>query len=153
MPDLCAGPASSRTEEAPPPGGCIAKPTVVVADVHSDSRDIDSTVLRHGGWHVLDARDGAEAVALATLHLPDAVVTELCLPGVHGVDVVRRLKEHPATNHIPVLVVTARSTPAAWRQAVEAGCDRYLTKPCEPRTLLRVLRSELSLAARAALPH
>ena len=118
----------------------MAPKIVLVAEGHSDSRIVYSAILQHGGFVVLEARNGAEALELIPKHMPDVVVTELVLPVIDGCEVLQRLKQHPLTAHIPVLIVTTEDHPEMLRQAEEAGCDTFLLKPCSPRDLLQAVR-------------
>ena len=113
---------------------------VLLADSHDDSRVVYSTILQHNGFSVLEARNGAEALELIPKQMPHVVVTELRLPVVNGCEVLQRLKQHPLTAGIPILVVTADTRPAALRQAEEAGCDAFVAKPCSPLDLLQRVR-------------
>ena len=110
---------------------------VLLADSHDDSRVVYSTILQYGGFVVLEARNGAEALELIPEQMPHLVVTELRLPVINGGEVLQRLKQHPLTAGIPILVVTADARPAARRQAEEAGCDAFVAKPCSPLDLLQ----------------
>ena len=130
----------------------MAPRVVLVADAHTDSRIVYATVLQHGGFVVLEARDGAEVLEIVPKHLPDAVITEITLPVIDGCEVLRRLKQHPVTRHIPVFVVTADIRPELRRQAEEAHCDGFLLKPCAPRELLEAVRGMLDQSIPSALP-
>ena len=121
----------------------MAPRVILVADYHDDSRIVYSSILQYGGFVVLEARNGAEALEMVPKHMPDAVVTELSLPVVDGCEVLRRLKQHPMTSQIPVLVVTANTDPDSRRDAIEANCDVFLLKPCVPRELLQAVRDQL----------
>ena len=120
----------------------MAPKVILVADCHDDSRIIYSTILQYGGFVVLEARSGAEALAMVPQYKPDAVITELVLPVVDGGELVRRLKGHPLTESIPVVVVTSDIRPEQ-RQEVEGACDAFVLKPCMPRKLLQVVREVL----------
>ena len=72
--------------------------------------------------------------------MPHLVVTDLRLPVISGCEVLQRVKQHPLTAGIPILVVTADSRPAARRQAEEAGCDAFVAKPCSPLDVLQRVR-------------
>jgi len=114
-----------------------------VADSHDDTRIVYSTILQYGGFIVLEARNGAEALELIPKHMPDAVVTEVLLPAIDGCEVLQRLKQHPLTAGIPVLILTTDARPEIRQQAEEAGCDVFLVKPCTPRVLLQAVRDLL----------
>lgn len=121
----------------------MAPTAILIADHHDDSRIIYSVILQHEGYSVMEARTGAEALDMIPRHLPDAVIIELTLPEVEGCEILRWVKQHPRTRHIPVLVVTANMSSSARDEAFEAKCDAYLLKPCSPRDLLTAVRSVL----------
>jgi CheY-like chemotaxis protein len=77
----------------------------------------------------------AESVAVAEefLHgrLPDLILMDIQLPGMDGLTFTRRLKEDPATRHIPVVGVSAHAMDVDVRRAMEAGCVDYITKPID----------------------
>jgi two-component system, cell cycle response regulator DivK len=123
----------------------MAPQVVLIADCHDDSRIVYSTILQYGGFVVLEARNGAEALEMVPKHLPDAVIVEAALPVIDGYEVLKRLKHHPLTGHIPVLMVTTDANPALRQQAQEASCDAYLLKPCRPRELLRATCAVLDM--------
>ena len=60
---------------------------------------------------------------------PDLVLMDLDLPEIDGWEATRRLKDNPATRHIPIIALTAHAMPQDLRKAVESGCDQYETKP------------------------
>jgi CheY-like chemotaxis protein len=98
-------------------------------------------MLTIGGYRVLQATDGADALRIAFEEHPDIVVMDLCMPRMDGWEAVRRLKKDPRTRSIPVVVLTA----LGWHfGAVEVECEAYLVKPCLPLDLLGVLDTLLA---------
>jgi two-component system, cell cycle response regulator DivK len=130
----------------------MAPRIVLIADYNDDNRIIYSTMLQHGGFVVIEARNGAEALEMIPKHRPSAVVTELALTVIDGCEVLQRLKQHPQTSHIPVLIVTADGSPGLRQRAEAAGCDAYLLKPCTPRELLATLCAVLDKVTTPSLP-
>jgi CheY-like chemotaxis protein len=116
---------------------------VLIADDTFDTREIYDVYLTRCGFSVLTAADGEAAVQTAVESRPDVVVLDLSMPRVDGVAATKRLKEHPETRHIPVIVVTGFPHQAAQRRAIEAGADAFLTKPCMPDELEAAVRSLL----------
>jgi CheY-like chemotaxis protein len=95
--------------------------------------------MRSAGWFVEDVEDGEDALFIATAFAPDVVVMDLRLPVLGGIEATRRLKRDPRTQHIPVVVCSGHSQLRV--EAIMAGCDGFLAKPCEPETLCRLLES------------
>ncbi len=81
---------------------------------------------------------------------PDLIVLDLLLPKVDGLDVCKQLKSDPRTQHIPIVMLTAKSEEADMVTGLECGADDYVTKPFSPRVLLARIRSVLRRRAKAA---
>jgi two-component system, cell cycle response regulator DivK len=98
-------------------------------------------MLHQGGYRVLEATDGADALAVALGQHPDIIVMDLCMPRMDGWEAIRRLKADPRTRAIPVVALTA----LGWqRGTLEVDCQAYLVKPCLPLDLLGVLDALLA---------
>lgn len=98
------------------------------------------------GFHVLLAADGAEAFTLAKDRRPDAIVMDLAMPHMDGFEAIRRLRSEPATRDIPLVVLTGNGL-FGHAEALKAGCDAYLLKPCLPDDLVGVVASLLDAPA------
>jgi CheY-like chemotaxis protein len=109
--------------------------TVLIAEDEPNHRDITTTVLRHDGYDVLEALDGAAAVRIAGEHRPDLVLMDAALPVLDGWQATAQLKNDPHTASIPVVIVTVHTQESDRLRAELSGCDAYLEKPCEPSRL------------------
>lgn len=89
------------------------------------------------GYGFLEASDGMEALELARVHKPDAVVLDLMLPGLSGLDVLSRLREEANEGNLPIVVISAWSD--ARDDALAAGADRFVLKPFIPDDLRAVV--------------
>jgi signal transduction histidine kinase/DNA-binding response OmpR family regulator len=124
---------------APPEPGDDAT-TVLVVDDHPGIR---AYVGRHLGaardgrapYRIVEARDGAEGLALARAHLPDLVVSDVMMPGTDGVELCRALKAEAETDFIPVVLLTAKAGEEATLAGLGVGADDYVTKPFNVRAL------------------
>jgi CheY-like chemotaxis protein len=122
--------------------------SVLVVDDHAANRYAVSRALRAAGFKTVEAAGGAEALELA--HFVSAVVLDVHLPDVHGLEVCRLLRSHPSTAKLPIVHVSAVYVSEADRLAGEAaGADAYLTTPVPPETLVRTL-SDLIAARQKA---
>jgi two-component system cell cycle response regulator DivK len=121
--------------------------TVLIVDDFEDNRQMYAEFLTYSGYRVVEATDGAEAVARAKELAPDLVVMDLSLPVMDGWEATRRLKSDPQTRHIPILALTGHSFDGHSKEARDAGCDGFLTKPCLPERLLQAIRQVLSSTA------
>jgi len=96
---------------------------------------------------VRTAEDGKSAVAQleGPAAPPDLIITDVMMPGMDGLELVRWLKQHPKLGRIPVVVLTARSRPADTIEGINAGARSYLTKPFKPDELLARVKKLLGL--------
>ena len=118
--------------------------TVLVVDDEASILDVVSDYLRHAGFLVATARDGATALATARSLQPDLVVLDLGLPGIDGLDVTRELRR---TSEVPIIVLTARGDEVDRVLGLELGADDYLVKPFSPRELVARVRAVLRRGA------
>jgi two-component system cell cycle response regulator DivK len=128
--------------------------TVLVVDDYEDNRQMYAELLSYVGFQVEEARDGAEAIALARRVIPDLIVMDLSLPVIDGWEATRRLKRDALTRHIPVLALTGHAPEGLAGHsegAREAGCDSFLAKPCSPERLLEVVLETLDRARHSVL--
>lgn len=116
---------------------------ILVADDAPDILDLLARLLRIDGYEVLTARDGSQAVELASAHQPDAILLDVMMPGMDGIEVCRRLKADPRLRSIPVILVTAKSADDDVVVGLDVGADDYVTKPFRKEILAARLRSAL----------
>lgn len=118
--------------------------TVLIVEDNEDNRIVYSTMLRHFGFAVDEAENGAEGILKARSNLPDVILMDIAIPLVDGWEAVQRLKRDPATAHIPIVALTAHAMPADRERAIQVGCDGYLAKPCEPRAVVEEVKRLLA---------
>ena len=123
----------------------MAQKTVLVVEDDPQQRDIVVTFLRHHGYAVLEAADGAAGVDAASHHRPDIVLMDARLPVMDGWAATARLKSDPGVAGIPVVILTAAALEEDRQRSDRAGCDAYLTKPCDPRTVLAEVRQRIGV--------
>ncbi len=95
------------------------------------------------GYDVATAGDGAEALASVAAQRPDAVVLDVMMPKIDGIEVLRRMKADPETAAVPVLLLSARAQAKDIADGLDAGADAYMTKPFDPVELLERVTSLL----------
>jgi CheY-like chemotaxis protein len=116
---------------SPPP---IKK--VLLVDDDADLRRLGKLSLsKVGGWEVLLAASGEEALALASREAPDVVLLDVSMPGMDGPTVLRALRQEPVTAAVPVVFITARALPEEIRSLVAAGAVGVITKPFDAMNL------------------
>jgi DNA-binding response OmpR family regulator len=123
---------------------------VLVADDDQDIRDLVQLVLFEDGYDVLGARNGTQAVKLATEQLPDLCILDVMMPGMDGCQATRALRAQPETADIPIMLLSAKTQWEAVVAGKEAGADEYLTKPFIPDDLQREVRAMLAMAREPA---
>lgn len=110
---------------------------IIVAEDERDIRDLIAFTLRFAGYEVITAANGEEAVALTRQELPDMVITDVRMPKMTGYEACRLIKAEPATQHIPVVFLSAKGQEAEVQSGLDAGGDEYLLKPFAPDQLTR----------------
>jgi DNA-binding response OmpR family regulator len=124
---------------------------VLVVDDERQTARLLEFILSKEGYRVARAADGPQALTAAGDFHPDAVLLDLQLPGLSGLEVLRRLRADPANAGLVVLVLTASSFEVPPAEVLHAGADSHCTKPIAPSTLLRKLR-ELNVPVRVTNP-
>ena len=99
--------------------------------------------LRAGGYALLKAIDGEEALDIAIRHQPDLIIMDVQLPKLSGLEVTRRLRQMPGFNHIPIIALTAYAMKGDKEKFIGAGCDAYLPKPINTRELPKMINKML----------
>lgn len=102
---------------------------ILVVDDDQKLLSILSLHLRAAGFEVALARDGAEAIHHAQNHLPDIIVMDITMPGLDGIEATRRLRTDERTEHIPIIILTGKTSTNDLVLALDAGAQEYLTKP------------------------
>jgi len=114
--------------------------TALIVDDDEASLRLYRLLLEQAGMLVISARNGLEALRLAVENEPDLVVTDIRLPLVSGLEVVRQVRSHPNLARTAVMVVTAVATPEVRKRCEEAGCDAFLVKPTPVLNFLAAVR-------------
>lgn len=103
--------------------------TVVVVEDEQDAAEMFAEMMRVSGYRVLTALGSQRAMSLIAEHKPNAVVLDIMMPDISGLDVLRFMRADPDLARIPVVVVSARGTPADIKACLDAGATSYLVKP------------------------
>ena len=121
--------------------------TVLVVDDDPEVRAYVRSVLAPD-FRVTEAADGQEGLDRATEHPPDCILADLMMPRMDGVTMAARLKDDPATECIPLLMLTARAADADELEGLAAGADDYVTKPFNPDVLRARVHGQVELRRR-----
>jgi adenylate cyclase len=122
-------------------------PLILAVDDTPQNLDLLRRRLTSQGYEVTTAEDGEAALERTAELLPDLILLDVMMPKLDGIETVRRLKANPAHQHIPVIMVTAKSDPMDVIEGLDAGGDDYLTKPIDHAALLARVRSMLRMKA------
>jgi two-component system phosphate regulon response regulator PhoB len=128
----------------------MATQRVLVVDDEEDLLELVRYNLSKEGFQVRCVATGEAALAEATSYLPDVILLDLMLPAVDGLAVCKTLKSSPLTQHIPIVMLTAKTEEADVVSGLELGADDYVTKPFSPRVLLARIRAVLRRKAKQA---
>lgn len=115
--------------------------TILAVEDEEDILELVEYNLNKHGFLVLKSDSGEEGLKLARAKLPDAVVLDLMLPDLDGLEVCRALKADPATAHIPIVMLTAKGEEADIVAGLEMGADDYIPKPFSPRVLVSRIKA------------
>ena len=118
---------------------------VLVADDNSDLRTFLTSLLAPH-YDVQAVADGREALAAIQARKPDLILSDVMMPGLDGLGLVRALRENPETSTLPVILLSARAGQEASLEGLSAGADDYLAKPFTSQELLARVRTHLTLA-------
>ncbi|MFZ2632512.1 MAG: response regulator transcription factor [Desulfosalsimonadaceae bacterium] len=117
--------------------------TILIVEDETDILNLIEWYLRAENYTVLTATDGIKGLETAIKQLPDLIVLDLMLPGMDGLEICKTLKRNPKTEHIQVIMLTAKGEEVDRIVGLELGADDYMVKPFSPR--------ELTLRVRAVL--
>lgn len=117
--------------------------TIFVVEDEPDIAEVLSYNLEKEGFEVVVERRGDTALEAIRRQPPDLVILDLMLPGIDGLEVTRTLKRDPATEHVPIVMLTAKGEEVDRIVGLELGADDYISKPFSPREV--VLRAKAVL--------
>lgn len=109
---------------------------ILIAEDERDIRELITFTLRYHGHEVIAASDGEEALEFALKEHPDLVLLDIRMPRMDGYEVCRSIKENQATQHIPVVFLSAKGQEAEVQQGLDAGATDYILKPFSPDQLV-----------------
>ena len=118
-------------------GAAHDAPAILVVDDEPSIRTLIGAALRGQGYRVLQAADGLQALDLAARGRPDLVLLDVALPLLSGHEVLRRLRQRPATARTPVLLLSGLASPREEEQARSLGAQGVIGKPFSPAEVLQ----------------
>ena len=128
--------ANSFTSERGPVTTAEQAPLVLIVEDNATNARLASDMLHTAGYETRVAQEGSAGLELARALQPALVLTDLQMPGMDGMTLIRELKSDPLTASIPVVAVTAHVLPEHRDEALRAGCCAFITKPFRFRPFL-----------------
>lgn len=113
---------------------------ILVVEDEDDIRMLFAVWLEQSGFDVIEAHDGAEGISCAITLQPKAILMDVAMPRMNGLEATRRLRMDESTAQIPILVVSAHTSALDRERAFEAGADEFLGKPCDLELVTSRLR-------------
>jgi len=121
----------------------VVKPRILVVEDEPAQREILIYNLEAGGFRVLRAGSGDEALLVVEEERPDVILLDWMLPGVSGIEICRRLRARVSTRTVPIIMMSAKSEEADRVRGLETGADDYVVKPFSVAELIARVRSQL----------
>jgi PleD family two-component response regulator len=113
---------------------------ILVAEDNKMTLDLLTYVLEYENYHIITAANGIEAMKLAFLERPDLIVTDLLMPKMGGLTLIKRLKSQLSTRFIPIIVLTGKDDVKTEVELFEAGANDFIIKPVDQKKLLARVR-------------
>jgi CheY-like chemotaxis protein len=118
-------------------------PKILVVEDVADTRDLLHRYFTNAGYTVPTAVDGGEGLHKAKAEKPDLILTDLAMPRMDGLEMIKHIRLEPETAKIPILIFTAHSS-VTMEDAIEAGADQIFYKPVDFDELRKVVRAMLN---------
>ncbi len=116
-------------------GSKTRKPRILIVDDEPNIRELIADTLQAADYEILEASNGHEALSLSATEMPDLIILDVMMPDLDGLEVCRRLRRDALTNHIPVVMLTAKGVLDDKLKGIDSGADDYMTKPFDPLEL------------------
>lgn len=122
---------------------------ILVAEDERDIRELIVFSLHYGGYEVLEASNGVEAVEIARNEVPDLILMDVRMPKMTGYEACQKLRSMPETANIPIVFLSAKGQETEIQRGLEAGATEYILKPFAPDELVRrvgkILKTDIEL--------
>ena len=141
----------------PPPPDALRRAgprtLLYVEDNRANAQLVEQLIARRSDLRLLSAENGRQGIAVARTHRPDAILMDIHLPGLSGIEVLEILRDDPLTAQIPVIAISANAMPHDIKKGLEAGFLRYLTKPINVDEFMAAVDLALERSSRPPHPH
>ncbi|MFZ1684664.1 MAG: response regulator [Candidatus Zixiibacteriota bacterium] len=126
----------------------MARESVLVIEDDEDIQELVNYNLTKEGYQISCVASGEDGLRTAKAKLPNLIVLDLMLPGIDGLEICKLIKADPKTQHIPIVMLTAKGEESDVVTGLELGADDYITKPFSPKVLVARVRSILRRKAK-----
>jgi len=113
----------------------MSDPRILIVDDNPSNLKLASDLLEWAGYQIFKAMDAQEALEAIRETMPDLILMDVGLPGMDGLTLTRKLKADEATKGIRIIALTSFAMKGDEQKAFDAGCDGYIAKPIDTRTL------------------
>jgi CheY-like chemotaxis protein len=118
---------------------------VLLVDDEPAIRELFSMALQRAGADVAEAADGIAALKRVCVRAPDVVITDVTMPRLDGIELIKRLRKNPVMRDVPIIVVSGQGgSDAVAALARQAGCDAVVSKPCTIEALLSAVNDTIA---------
>ncbi|MBB4052801.1 two-component system chemotaxis response regulator CheY [Devosia subaequoris] len=114
--------------------------TILTIDDSASIRQMVAMTLTGAGLDVLEAGNGQEGYDVATANTVHAILTDLNMPVLNGIEFIRKYRQHPSSKGIPIILLTTESDDELKREAKEAGATGWIVKPFKQDQLLAIIK-------------
>jgi CheY-like chemotaxis protein len=125
----------------------MAGERILIVDDNATNLKLVAYLMKANGYTVDTALDAESAIVAIRTNHPDVILMDIQLPGIDGLELTRRLKADPETRDIVIVAVTAYAMKGDQAKALAAGCDDYITKPIDTRSLPETIARHLARRA------
>lgn len=119
------------------------KRTIVIVEDEPDTAEMLAEMMRLSGFSVVQSNGGMGAVALISEVMPAAIILDVMMPDIPGLDILQYLHKDPRLRDIPVIMVSAKGLPMDIKSGLDAGAKSYLTKPVAYQDLKQAVQEAL----------
>lgn len=124
------------------------KSRILIAEDDADILDFNANYLEKNELKVLKAHNGKEAIDLLEKTLPDLIITDLMMPQMDGLSFLKTIKSNPASDHIPVIILSAKTSAESRMEALKLGAQAYISKPFLPDELLTLVLNQIEIVSK-----
>ncbi len=121
----------------------MKKTTILVVEDNAYNMKLVRSLLKIGGYNILEAGSGEEGLEILSTDIPDLILMDIQLPGMDGLEAARRIQNDSSLKDIPIIALTAYAMKGDKQKVLDAGCVGYLSKPLDTKGFLRTLQTYL----------